>query len=281
VWFVWSCRSVEDLKWCWRTLQTALMEGVATGSIELPPNWSSATSATLGWLGVAIYVSQANKDSLLHFLGYDAVFDPHVADSAPGQIRKKKVRVRPIADPTSKWQVVRDAIKTMHFTGGDNKGLHLTANLYSVVSTHRLLNGVSTANRSLYVSSQQRDILVPGADGRKSSAVAEIAQHFLASAQDKDAEIELKRQINEHYQLQQRVDVGAWLKEQVIASSLDSNGVHVRSLLEDLVDLEDARRRRPARTVAVAYCGPNGLAHNLQEMCSNLGIHFEYLAHAE
>eukprot|EP00035_Acanthoeca_spectabilis_P008108 m.148590 g.148590 ORF g.148590 m.148590 type:complete len:1059 (+) comp14216_c0_seq2:141-3317(+) len=70
VWFVWTCRTVRDLQWCWRTLQQTLIKACAKNAITLPDDWSPATSSTLDWLGVSIFVSKADEAKLLSFLGY-------------------------------------------------------------------------------------------------------------------------------------------------------------------------------------------------------------------
>eukprot|EP00035_Acanthoeca_spectabilis_P001237 m.78683 g.78683 ORF g.78683 m.78683 type:complete len:534 (-) comp10733_c0_seq2:68-1669(-) len=78
VWFVWSCRSISDLQWCWRTLLQTIFKACAEKAIKLPEDWSPATSSTLDWLGISIFVSQAKKEKFLAFLGYG----PDVEDEA-------------------------------------------------------------------------------------------------------------------------------------------------------------------------------------------------------
>lgn len=302
VWFVWSCRNVKDLKWCWRTLNSALVEACATGAIELPDDWCAATSATLGWLGVSIYVSQANKDNLLHFLGYEDTFDPTIADALPmsssesdsGRIVKSKSarlnsgRIKSARSDVSKTsddgvaavpRITSEAVsKAKRLSSGwaaVAAAVQPKKSLYAVVSTH------IKKRRELYVSSQERNVLFP-MNERGAEKMSDIVNNFLNSNQDREDEDELAKQIEIFRQGRQKVDVGAWLKEQVIASSLDSNGVHIKSLFEDLVDLEDpGRRRSQKRRVAVAFCGPSGLATSLSDICDDLDMQFEFLAHAE
>eukprot|EP00038_Savillea_parva_P028434 m.65060 g.65060 ORF g.65060 m.65060 type:complete len:1150 (-) comp8265_c0_seq1:59-3508(-) len=337
VWFVWSCRNVRDLKWCWRTLQKALVEACATGAIDLPNDFCAATSATLGWLGVSIYVSQANKDNLLEFLGYDEVFDPTVADDSVAFRRSTEANVgqgtgsrdnsakaatkRNTSSAKSTATVASTASKLSreenwpqddegehHITMGVQRhasGVDPTAldtSIFAIVSSAREKAQAKDDDdrvgrrSSVFVSSQERNVLVSctealagASKGNGASSVQDngesmtsIVQDFLGSYQDRDAEEALARKIVAHTRNRQRIDVGAWLKEQVIASSLDSNGVHIRQLFEDLADLPDNRRRHgQGRKVAVCYCGPHGLAVSLTDICSELDIQFEYLAHAE
>jgi len=337
VWFVWSCRNVQDLKWCWRTLQKALVNACASGAIELDEDWCSETSTMLGWLGVSIYVSQANKDKLLEFLGYDEPFDPTIADAAiknrttsgassvgagsdhsEDSIKSLKARTVKVASAdsnASRLASVANKMRSGKSSGAVNgiaakwkrgiaqqitlnRATYAKGNLYAIVNSTIAKSGAKPPEeRSIYVSSQQRSVLLPfdletsqgglpapAADvmaAQPESAVSDLVKEYLGSTQDRKAEEELLRKIMEHKQTRQKIDVGAWLKEQVIASSMDSNGVHIRTLMEDVVDLPDDRRRRISRRVAVCYCGPHGLAHSLSGICSDLGIHFEFLAHAE
>ena len=64
VWFVWRCANVRDLRWCWRTLQACIVAACSSGAIDVPADGSAATSSTLGWLGVSIYVSRAGAEPL-------------------------------------------------------------------------------------------------------------------------------------------------------------------------------------------------------------------------
>lgn len=70
VWFVWSCKTIRDLRWCWKTLQQTILKAYKEHKITLPDDWSAATSSTLDWLGISLFVSRAEKTQLLKFLGY-------------------------------------------------------------------------------------------------------------------------------------------------------------------------------------------------------------------
>jgi hypothetical protein len=188
--------------------------------------------------------------------------------------------------------------------------------LYCVVSTtvkperQRSKQG-GIIMEDMYVSSQQHDVLhsMPqevtsafkrartikqgGAAGRAAAEgggiegeLANLISRFQdgVSGADRKAEAELLRQLLQRSQGRQRLDIGAWLKEQVIASSMDSKGAHIGDLFMSLIQLEDYNPPPagvPPRGIAVCFCGPNGLAQSLGSMCRTMDATFEYLAHAD
>jgi hypothetical protein len=159
----------------------------------------------------------------------------------------------------------------------------------------------------IYVSSQQRDVLhtcpndvktvLKRAATRKAGGHAHLGQEaaphgseieslvsmFLAAGGtgNRRAEEELLVNLLERSKGRQRLDIGSWLKEQVIATSMDTKGAHIRDLLHDLQLTDDYEHRGPPRRVAVCYCGPNGLAQSLGAVAREMNITFEYLAHAD
>eukprot|EP00051_Salpingoeca_urceolata_P022086 m.354083 g.354083 ORF g.354083 m.354083 type:complete len:1300 (+) comp19908_c0_seq6:183-4082(+) len=68
VFFVWSCRRVDDLLWCWATLQSSLYDACRRGAIDLDEDWRPLSSAMLDWLSVTIYVTRSDHSQLMHFL---------------------------------------------------------------------------------------------------------------------------------------------------------------------------------------------------------------------
>jgi ferredoxin-NADP reductase len=62
VWFVWSCRCVDDLMWCWERLLTLLQESIENG--VLSPDGLKTTGSMLDWLGITIYISRAKQSEL-------------------------------------------------------------------------------------------------------------------------------------------------------------------------------------------------------------------------
>jgi len=75
VWLVFSGRNLRDLRWLWHELQNVLVQAVLDKTIELPHGWSAATSAALGWLGVTVFLSRANKDEFENFLTHKTDID--------------------------------------------------------------------------------------------------------------------------------------------------------------------------------------------------------------
>jgi NAD(P)H-flavin reductase len=544
VWFVWTCRNVRDLRWCWRTLQQAVVEACRTGAIDVPEGWSAATSASLGWLGVSVFVSQANKTDLLSFLGYSDEsnevvpdeFDYHDADKLPtgpppghpagakghpahtsirlpkanaldglgapwvapprfeseddfslpptpasagksevtffnadaensGESslsgapalppKHKKKNARKTSFVTDNPFVVKDneasdasdddgdyippprppkrvhgaasdalpmraemallrkkstrhpptdkesdesfwsSAPTIDFStqmyGNDSPAKSSNANsdsaaadqlnekfeagfklrmptmsprkkraappppmaekarrwrstkkdrekkrnappppppevddddaveqedYYVVSTTVRAANARALKAKAhpeaitmdgIYVSSQQRDVLhtcpndvktvLKRAATRKAGGHAHLGQEaaphgseieslvsmFLAAGGtgNRRAEEELLVNLLERSKGRQRLDIGSWLKEQVIATSMDTKGAHIRDLLHDLQLTDDYEHMGPPRRVAVCYCGPNGLAQSLGAVAREMNITFEYLAHAD
>ena len=77
VWFVWSCRRVDDLLWCWESLHACLYDACeGAGALRSTPvlkpgeHWG-ATSNMLDWLGVTIYVTRADRKALIEVLEMD------------------------------------------------------------------------------------------------------------------------------------------------------------------------------------------------------------------
>mmetsp|Transcript_7628 Transcript_7628/g.22533 ORF Transcript_7628/g.22533 Transcript_7628/m.22533 type:complete len:1268 (+) Transcript_7628:318-4121(+) len=511
VWFVWTCRNVRDLRWCWRTLQQAVVDAVQSGAIQVPDGWSAATSSSLDWLGISIFVSQANKSDLLGFLGYsdesqegafvdEDDFDYHETDmlptgppgttgdknalppkpgstneddalpTPPGRpgaaaaaparpprtatndvvffdkdrgaaelppipprggavhsqvpkksfdaflegdddengeddyipppipakaqhgaasevvalqaevelVKKAKERRVTLANGEQFWGEAGtvDFSTTMYSNQDDIGGAtryHDTAakdqlnkrfeagfklkmpvlgqrrrappvppaaspvqrrssrwrrkdkppapppvpayddddddddvDEYYVVSTSVLpASGGKRAPAAItmddiYVSSQQRDVLhTCDADiksalkrvatrkagkavgGGGNSEIDKLVESFLDEKNaNKMSEEELLAVLLERSQGRQRLDLGAFLKEQVIASSMDTKGAHIRDLLQDLTLMPDYGREAQNRGVSVCFCGPNGLAQSLSKISREMNITFEYLAHA-
>jgi NAD(P)H-flavin reductase len=294
VWFVWSCRNVRDLLWCWRTLQQAIVEACRTGAIDVPEGWSAATSTSLDWLGVSIFVSQSNKDELLSFLGYSdtfvAQFDHHATEAV--------LDIPPPVPPRRKLKMpATKSIRHRHHPAPplyDNPMPDDDHEDFYVVSRQD--------NDDIYVSSQQRDVLhactpevktvlkrvatyrarcavremVPVTDTLETQ-LDELVNEFVASGgtQNRNAEEKLLADLLERSKGRQMLDIGAWLKEQVIATSMDTNGAHIGDLLCDLTAEADGGG------VAMCYCGSNTLAQSLSTLCSDMDIPIEYMAHNE
>jgi hypothetical protein len=394
VWFVWTCNTIRDLRWCWRTLQQTVVGACQSGAIDIPASWNAATSATLGWLGVSIFVSHADKKDLLTFLGYSTEsqevpddeedFDYHavdfglppineaaqhsgggsarmvddVASGAVGVGPAKSIRhdrVRAVAERELMHSKASDKAKShkshvdiTHKSHGkahaafklkmpaprpfsrpsvDARGAEHFAldeesddesddvDLYCVVSTtvnpDHLAEAVHDAE-SMYVSSQQNDVLhsMPkditsaykrartihkGGSAGRAAASGDSAEAHLANlihrvqtsktnGPSRMSEVVLLQQVLQRSQGRQRLDIGAWLKEQVIASSLDAKGAHISDLFMSLIQLKDYTPPPPGvapRGICVCYCGPDGLAQSLSTMCSTMDATFEYLAHAD
>jgi hypothetical protein len=68
VWFVWSCRRVDDLLWCWSTLERTLQQACSEGAVDLDEDWCPWTSNMLDWLSITIYISRADRSALEYFL---------------------------------------------------------------------------------------------------------------------------------------------------------------------------------------------------------------------
>jgi ferredoxin-NADP reductase len=62
VWFVWSCRCVDDLMWCWERLLSLLQESIENG--VLSADGLRTTGSMLDWLGITIYISRAKQSEL-------------------------------------------------------------------------------------------------------------------------------------------------------------------------------------------------------------------------
>ena len=62
VFFVWQCRHPEEVTLCWESLHRAIfydgLQQSGEGDLPLPLDGWDASSAMLGWLGVAVYVSR-------------------------------------------------------------------------------------------------------------------------------------------------------------------------------------------------------------------------------
>jgi hypothetical protein len=67
VWFVWSCRTTDDLLWAWTTLLELLLNAVMDGVLRPGPHWTTKSNM-LDWLGITIYVTGADKAMLDEFL---------------------------------------------------------------------------------------------------------------------------------------------------------------------------------------------------------------------
>eukprot|EP00050_Salpingoeca_kvevrii_P001083 m.161933 g.161933 ORF g.161933 m.161933 type:complete len:1086 (+) comp10294_c0_seq1:183-3440(+) len=68
VWFVWSCRQVDDLLLCWRALHELLFDAFQHGAVRLSNDWNPLTCVMLDWLSVIIYVTRSDRMRLIEFL---------------------------------------------------------------------------------------------------------------------------------------------------------------------------------------------------------------------
>jgi hypothetical protein len=166
----------------------------------------------------------------------------------------------------------------------------------------------SIGTDDIYISSQQRDVLhacprdvqsvLERAASRTSGHVKRPDPRLSPSEDDIDALVTrfleaggtrnhgaeelLLRGLLERSEGRRRLDIGSWLKEQVIASSMDTKGAHIRDLLQTLAQLDDEDSHPGAsRRLAVCFCGPNGLAQSLSAVAREMNVQFEYLAHAD
>eukprot|EP00924_Labyrinthula_sp_SR-Ha-C_P013046 snap_masked-scaffold_12-processed-gene-7.40-mRNA-1 protein AED:1.00 eAED:1.00 QI:0/-1/0/0/-1/1/1/0/1296 len=66
VWFVWTCKEVDDLLWCWSNLVTLIVDLCQQKVVDVDC-LSVPYSNMLDWLGVTIFVTRANKDVMEDF----------------------------------------------------------------------------------------------------------------------------------------------------------------------------------------------------------------------
>jgi len=66
VWFIWSCREVDDLLWCWHNLVSLLVETCLQKTICI--DVLCENSNMLDWLGVSIYVTRADAKIMNDFV---------------------------------------------------------------------------------------------------------------------------------------------------------------------------------------------------------------------
>jgi hypothetical protein len=67
VWFVWSTQAVDDLLWLWDSVFRTLYSAHKDGAIAPKPTHRSS-SKTMDWLGLTIYISQADGKLLKQFV---------------------------------------------------------------------------------------------------------------------------------------------------------------------------------------------------------------------
>jgi len=67
LWFVWSCKRVDDLLWCWETLHHLLVEGVEKKVLKPGKKWGK-NSTMLHWLNMTFYVTNADEKVLAEFI---------------------------------------------------------------------------------------------------------------------------------------------------------------------------------------------------------------------
>ena len=98
VWFVWSCRRVDDLLWVWRTLEKTLQDACREGAIELDDDWCPWTSNMLDWLSITIYISRADRKALDYFLDASSGDESKLPEDAVLKMHQSSEDYLPIGD---------------------------------------------------------------------------------------------------------------------------------------------------------------------------------------
>lgn len=91
VWFVWSCKTTDDLLWLWDTLNELLLGAIDDETIK-PGDWGP-NDAMLDWLGIRISVTRPNNEVLDDLVGRPSTDGD--AEPADAQV------VRPAVQPVS------------------------------------------------------------------------------------------------------------------------------------------------------------------------------------
>eukprot|EP00050_Salpingoeca_kvevrii_P010107 m.6573 g.6573 ORF g.6573 m.6573 type:complete len:1014 (+) comp2639_c0_seq1:279-3320(+) len=262
VWFVWSCKRIEDLILCWQALHELLFDVMSKGGMQLSEDWNPLTSVMLDWLSITIYVTDSDRHRLISFLDakpLEACLMPprKICEAAPpppmmdtsaqrsgvrlppiGQWMKKNNKVEPAGDEDQAASVEKRRRRLC------NPPLHITTS--EMVTPTLPLSGTVTGT------------VQEGEEAASSMASAASSDKFLVGCEN----------------------IQTWMKERVLECSMDSKHAHIGNLFQWICDyVADPAHNVPGGAncrIAVNFCGPSALATVIGECIEDFGPNLEY-----
>jgi len=261
VWFVWSCRRVDDLLWCWSILHELLMQSIADRVIKPGVRWSEESNM-MDWLGLTIYVSQADRRILDEFIASTAASSVKLRNRYTSGASQVDVRVE-VEDTTSKPSSAVSRPQAQSNVADEQVEAVELATLRQRAVTK---GSTSTNHRDTRDSDQKQasslqlpDPDVGGFHRRNVSQAALVAQEVKSAA------------------LAQEVHQWMAHKNRLLSASLDDPEVHIAKLLAWARVYID-RKVGHHKKMAICFCGPSGLAHTIGDAARELGAGLEFSA---
>jgi len=267
LWFVWSCRTVDDLFWCWQAMIELLLAAFDAQTIDAKAVVSSG--AALDWLGVTIYVSRADKDAmaLLKSLYPKPPPPPVSAPMDSGRMRgvtdaptNDAGRMRSITDtpqmdtPSSTYQAAK---------GADAGGANIYGALKDVMAAYTKAPSRAAAgadgkvNYSKMQEGGKQEAYQPMNQLWQTSEPLGQPANTMANALATDSTIETSDEMI----AARRAHVGYWLVNRIVEGSLDGEKTHIERHLRSMRRLLSSH----SGPLSVCFCGPPVLAHTVEK----------------
>jgi NAD(P)H-flavin reductase len=239
LWFVWSCRTVDDLFWCWQSMIELLLAAFDAQTIDAKAVVSSG--ASLDWLGVTIYVSRADKDAmaLLKSLYPKPPPPPVAAPMDSGRMRgvtdaptSDAGRMRSTTDtpqmdtPSSTYQAAK---------GVDAGGANIYGALKDVMAAYtkapsRAAGADGKVNYSKMQEGGKQEAYQPMNQLWQTSEPLGQPANTMANALSTDSTIETSDEMI----AARRAHVGYWLVNRIVEGSLDGERTHIEKHLRSM-----------------------------------------------
>lgn len=268
LWFVWATRSVDDLFWCWQAMIELLL--AAFDAQTLDAKAIVASGSTLDWLGVTIYVSRADKESmaLLKSL-YPKPTPPPVREPvATTSGRMRATTDAPSANGGRARAVTEAAPKDEHnqYQAIKHTEQKHDANIYQALGSVMAQytkppskpanaggdkNGIQYDNLQAYQPMKglfQGDQAQPNTLDYNNDLNNTMKSEMSAAAAEEMAQA-------------RRAHVGHWMVNRIVEGSIDQDRTHIERHLRSMRRL----LQNNSGPLSVCFCGPPGLAHTVEK----------------
>lgn len=258
-WFVWSCRSVDDLYWAWDGLVATLLDAVQDGTLDISKH--SDLSQCMDWLHVTLYVTErdaatrmeAFKESIA--LGHanlneGTTFGSLFADRE----RQQYQHPEECPTPSSATSDVSSVSAQSPMPQDKEDTQDCTTMILAPATT-------------------PPPLLEPASFDQLESTPALVSSSDFAAAEQE----EKGAASSTHADNTAKVLIENWLLTRIVTKSMDSHSAHIDKLLRGVRDVCDIDY--PDMPITVCYCGSAVLGNVIQEAVHRLAVQTNSKAH--
>jgi hypothetical protein len=268
LWFVWATRSIDDLFWCWQAMIELLL--AAFDAQTLDAKAIVASGSTLDWLGVTIYVSRADKESMALLKTLYPKPAPPVRVAEPAASTSGRMRATTDAPNANggRARAVTDAVPDDNhnqYQAIKHQDQKHDANIYQALGSVMAQytkppskpaaggdkkNGIQYDNLQAY---QPMKGLFQGGETPNTLDYNNDLNNTMKSEMSAAAAEEMAQA--------RRAHVGHWLVNRIVEGSIDQDRTHIERHLRSMRRL----LQNNSGPLSVCFCGPPALAHTVEK----------------